>query len=187
MWLIWTCLFNSSHVTICTLQHCDNRFLSSTTSNLNKYIPSHECESNTKWFSPSAYKPPDSCLNLVTQSCTTAAFSSKMPLGGEMVHVGGKYRLGKHISSGSFGMLYNLIFFTIISIIFRNHLPWNQYHVKAGSHYQAGAYNAEHLQLENEMDIYKSLTGGPGIPSLYWFRAKNECNAMVLEHLGPSL
>ena len=47
--------------------------------------------------------------------------------------------------------------------------------------------HGDHLQLENEIDIYKSLAGGPGIPSLYWFGTKGEYNAMVVERLGPSL
>jgi len=34
----------------------------------NKYLPSYECESNTESFSPSAYKPLESCLILVAQS-----------------------------------------------------------------------------------------------------------------------
>jgi casein kinase I family protein HRR25 len=47
--------------------------------------------------------------------------------------------------------------------------------------------NADHLQLENEINVYKRLAGGPGIPSFHWFGRENEYNAMVLERLGPSL
>ena len=47
--------------------------------------------------------------------------------------------------------------------------------------------NAEKPQLEHEHEVYKSLAGGLGIPSIHWFRTEGEYNAMVLEHLGPSL
>jgi casein kinase I family protein HRR25 len=47
--------------------------------------------------------------------------------------------------------------------------------------------NADHLQLENEIHVYKNLSGGPGIPSFHWFGAEGEYNALVLERLGPSL
>jgi casein kinase I family protein HRR25 len=44
-----------------------------------------------------------------------------------------------------------------------------------------------HYQTNNEIDIYQSLAGGPGIPALYWFGTEGEYNAMVMERLGPSL
>ncbi|KAI6007482.1 kinase-like domain-containing protein, partial [Pisolithus marmoratus] len=41
--------------------------------------------------------------------------------------------------------------------------------------------------LEHECNIYKSLTGGPGILQLYWFSTDYGFHAMVVEHLGSSL
>lgn len=41
--------------------------------------------------------------------------------------------------------------------------------------------------LEEEVEIYKSLAGGAGIPTVYWFGWECEYRAMVFELLGPSL
>lgn len=49
------------------------------------------------------------------------------------------------------------------------------------------AIKAQHPQLENENEVYKSLAGGVGIPSVCWFGTECDYNAMVLERLGPSL
>lgn len=42
-------------------------------------------------------------------------------------------------------------------------------------------------QLENEVEIYKDLSGGPGIPRVYWHGSECEFNVMALELLGPNL
>jgi hypothetical protein len=42
-------------------------------------------------------------------------------------------------------------------------------------------------QLEHEFGVYRTLTGGPGIPAVYWFGMECDANAMALELLGPSL
>lgn len=46
----------------------------------------------------------------------------------------------------------------------------------------------KHPSLEHESRVYKALTGGVGIPLVRWYGSM-ECdyNALVLEHLGPSL
>jgi serine/threonine protein kinase len=41
--------------------------------------------------------------------------------------------------------------------------------------------------LENEVEIYKDLSGGPGIPRVYWYGHECEFNVMAFELLGPSL
>jgi casein kinase I homolog HRR25 len=46
---------------------------------------------------------------------------------------------------------------------------------------------AEHLQLEHEYRVYKSIKGGIGIPSIHWFGTEGDCNTLVLTLLGPSL
>lgn len=41
--------------------------------------------------------------------------------------------------------------------------------------------------LEGEVDIYRSLSGGAGIPRVHAYETECEFNAMVLDFLGPSL
>jgi hypothetical protein len=41
--------------------------------------------------------------------------------------------------------------------------------------------------LREEVEVYKSLAGGAGIPTIYWFGREGEYRAMVFELLGPSL
>lgn len=41
--------------------------------------------------------------------------------------------------------------------------------------------------LREEVEVYKSLAGGAGIPTVYWFGRECEYRAMVFELLGPSL
>lgn len=41
--------------------------------------------------------------------------------------------------------------------------------------------------LRQEAEVYKSLAGGAGIPSVYWFGGECEYYALVFELLGPSL
>ena len=41
--------------------------------------------------------------------------------------------------------------------------------------------------LDQEAEVYKSLNGGAGIPTVYWFGCECEYRAMAFELLGPSL
>jgi len=41
--------------------------------------------------------------------------------------------------------------------------------------------------LEREADIYRSLSGGTGIPRVHLYETESEYNVMVFELLGPSL
>lgn len=41
--------------------------------------------------------------------------------------------------------------------------------------------------LQNEVDIYKTLNGGPGIPRVYWHGEVGSYQVMVFDLLGPSL
>lgn len=41
--------------------------------------------------------------------------------------------------------------------------------------------------LRDEYEVYESLAGGKGIPSVYWFGMESEYRVMVFELLGPSL
>ncbi|MCJ1246640.1 serine/threonine protein kinase [Trapelia coarctata] len=54
------------------------------------------------------------------------------------------------------------------------------------------AIKLEHVSIDpsllrEEVEVYKSLAGGAGIPNVYWFGWECEYGAMVFELLGPSL
>lgn len=46
---------------------------------------------------------------------------------------------------------------------------------------------ARYAQLLYESKIYKILSGGTGIPEIYWAGSEGDYNCMVMEMLGPSL
>ena len=89
------------------------------------------------------------------------------------LRVGGKWRLGRKIGSGSFGDIYH------------------------GANVETGASVAikleskasKHPQLLYEAKVCKILQGQPscGVPQLLWYGTEGDYNVMVLELLGPSL
>lgn len=87
------------------------------------------------------------------------------------LRVGGKYRLGKKIGSGSFGDIYLGI----------NIISGEEVAIKLES------VKAKHPQLEYESKVYKTLAGGVGVPFVRWYGTECDYNAMVLDLLGPSL
>jgi casein kinase I family protein HRR25 len=87
------------------------------------------------------------------------------------LRVGGKYRLGKKIGSGSFGDIYLGV----------NIISGEEVAIKLES------VKAKHPQLEYESKVYKTLAGGVGVPFVRWFGTECDYNAMVLDLLGPSL
>ncbi|GAW06554.1 ck1 ck1 ck1-d protein kinase [Lentinula edodes] len=87
------------------------------------------------------------------------------------LRVGGKYRLGKKIGSGSFGDIYLGI----------NIISGEEVAIKLES------VKAKHPQLEYESKVYKNIAGGVGVPFVRWFGTECDYNAMVLDLLGPSL
>ncbi|CAL1694388.1 unnamed protein product [Somion occarium] len=87
------------------------------------------------------------------------------------LRVGGKYRLGKKIGSGSFGDIYLGI----------NLISGEEVAIKLES------VKAKHPQLEYESKVYKTLAGGVGVPFVRWFGTECDYNAMVIDLLGPSL
>ena len=106
------------------------------------------------------------------------------------LRVGGKYRLGKKIGSGSFGE-HNIVSFI-------NHLTdafLSQGDIYLGINIISGeevaikleSVKAKHPQLEYESKVYKTLAGGVGVPFVRWFGTECDYNAMVLDLLGPSL
>ncbi|KAL5214505.1 hypothetical protein ABZP36_003657 [Zizania latifolia] len=85
--------------------------------------------------------------------------------------IGGKFKLGKKIGSGSFGELYLGV----------NLQTSEEVAVKLES------VKSRHPQLHYESKLYMLLQGGTGIPHLKWFGVEGEYNVMVIDLLGPSL
>ncbi|XP_073054283.1 casein kinase 1-like protein 10 [Primulina eburnea] len=85
--------------------------------------------------------------------------------------VGGKFKLGRKIGSGSFGELY-------LGVNVQN---GEEVAIKLES------VKTKHPQLHYESKIYMLLQGGTGIPNLKWFGVEAEYNVMVIDLLGPSL
>ncbi|TYG59710.1 hypothetical protein ES288_D07G008400v1 [Gossypium darwinii] len=85
--------------------------------------------------------------------------------------VGGKFKLGRKIGSGSFGEIYlatHIDTFEIVAVKIENN-------------------KTKHPQLFYEAKLYNILQGGSGIPSIKWSGVDGEDNALVLDLLGPSL
>ncbi|KAK9292017.1 hypothetical protein L1049_019970 [Liquidambar formosana] len=85
--------------------------------------------------------------------------------------VGGKFKLGRKIGSGSFGELY-------LGVNIQN---GEEVAVKLES------VKTKHPQLHYESKLYMLLQGGTGVPHLKWFGVEGEYNVMVIDLLGPSL
>ncbi|KAG8656948.1 hypothetical protein MANES_03G024600v8 [Manihot esculenta] len=85
--------------------------------------------------------------------------------------VGGKYKLGRKIGSGSFGEIFlatHIDTFEIVAVKIENS-------------------KTKHPQLLYEAKLYNLLQGGSGIPSIKWSGVDGEDNVLVLDLLGPSL
>jgi len=87
------------------------------------------------------------------------------------LRIAGKYQLQRRIGGGSFGAVY-------IGI-----------NIDTGDDV---AIKLEHVSidpslLEGEVEIYRSLSGGAGIPRIHAYETECEYNAMVFDLLGPSL
>ncbi|KAL9116097.1 MAG: hypothetical protein Q9227_000466 [Pyrenula ochraceoflavens] len=87
------------------------------------------------------------------------------------IRVHDRYRLQHRIGKGGFGDVYWAI------------------DVNTG---EEVAIKLEHQSIDpsilrQEAEIYKSLAGGAGIPSVYWSGAQHDYHALVFELLGPSL
>ncbi|RDX96635.1 Casein kinase 1-like protein 3 [Mucuna pruriens] len=85
--------------------------------------------------------------------------------------LGGKYKLGRKIGSGSFGEIYlatHIDTFEIVAVKIENS-------------------KTKHPQLLYEAKLYNILQGGSGIPNIKWSGIDGEDNVLVLDLLGPSL
>ncbi|GAB4841739.1 Casein kinase 1-like protein 10 [Ancistrocladus abbreviatus] len=85
--------------------------------------------------------------------------------------IGGEFKKGKKIGSGSFGELYLGI----------NIQSGEEVAIKMES------VKTKHPQLHYESKLYMLLQGGTGIPHLKWFGVEDDYNVMVIDLLGPSL
>lgn len=87
------------------------------------------------------------------------------------LRVGGRFRLGRKIGSGSFGDIYlgeNIVTHEEVAI-------------------KLECVKTKHPQLHIEAKLYKLMSGGIGIPQVRWCGFEGEYNVMVMELLGPSL
>ncbi|KAG4913255.1 hypothetical protein JHK82_053838 [Glycine max] len=85
--------------------------------------------------------------------------------------IGGKFKLGRKIGSGSFGELYIAV----------NIQTGEEVAVKLEP------VKTKHPQLLYESKLYMLLQGGTGIPHLKWFGVEGDYNVMAIDLLGPSL
>jgi len=87
------------------------------------------------------------------------------------LRVGGKYRLGRKIGSGSFGDIY----------LGTNITNSEEVAIKLE------CVKTKHPQLHIEAKFYKMMQGGVGIPRIRWCGTEGDYNVLVMELLGPSL
>jgi len=87
------------------------------------------------------------------------------------LRVGGKYRLGRKIGSGSFGII---------------HLGTS---IRSGAEVaiKLEGIKTKHPQLAYEYRVYRILQGGVGVPKVHWFGKEGDYSVLVMDILGPSL
>ncbi|KAL3498464.1 hypothetical protein ACH5RR_041196 [Cinchona calisaya] len=85
--------------------------------------------------------------------------------------IGEKYKLGRKIGSGSFGLIYLATHIDTCEIVA----------IKIESK------ETKHPQLLYEAKLYNILQGGSGIPNIKWHGVDREDNVLVIDLLGPSL
>ncbi|KAJ8528279.1 hypothetical protein K7X08_021971 [Anisodus acutangulus] len=85
--------------------------------------------------------------------------------------VGGKFKLGRKIGSGSFGEIFlatHIDSFEIVAVKIENN-------------------KTKHPQLLYEAKLYNILQGGSGVPHIKWSGVDGDDNVLVMDLLGPSL
>lgn len=101
----------------------------------------------------------------------SGATASNVHVGRDGDFIGGRFRLGHKIGSGSFGDIYSG----------RDLLTGEEVAMKVES------IRSRHPQLLYEAKILKLLEGGPGVPTVHWYGVEGDRNIMVIDLLGPSL
>jgi len=87
------------------------------------------------------------------------------------VRVGRRYRVGRRIGSGSFGEIY----------LGTDIMTGKEVAIKMESTKRRNPH------LFYECKLYKMLSGGIGIPQVYWYGVEGDCCVMVIDLFGPSL
>ena len=113
------------------------------------------------------------------------------PAGGRMtsmdLRVGGKYRIGKKIGSGSFGEseLLDVALCKNFRTLKTSGDIYLGVNIVSGEEVaiKLESVKAKHPQLEYESKVYKSLAGGVGVPFVRWYGTECDYNAMVLDLL----
>ncbi|XP_019228521.1 PREDICTED: casein kinase 1-like protein 3 isoform X1 [Nicotiana attenuata] len=85
--------------------------------------------------------------------------------------IGEKYKLGRKIGSGSFGVIYlatHIETFEIVAVKIENR-------------------QTRHPQLLYEAKLYTLLQGGSGIPNIKWRGVDGNDSVLIIDLLGPSL
>ncbi|VAH74930.1 unnamed protein product [Triticum turgidum subsp. durum] len=85
--------------------------------------------------------------------------------------VGRKFKLGRKIGSGSFGVIYlatDMDTYEIVAV-------------------KIESSTSKHPQLFYEAKIYNALQGGSGIANVKWCGVDGEENVLIIDLLGPSL
>uniref|UniRef100_A0A1S4ADA9 non-specific serine/threonine protein kinase n=1 Tax=Nicotiana tabacum TaxID=4097 RepID=A0A1S4ADA9_TOBAC len=85
--------------------------------------------------------------------------------------IGEKYKLGRKIGSGSFGVIYlatHIETFEIVAVKIENR-------------------QTRHPQLLYEAKLYTILQGGSGIPNIKWRGVDGNDSVLIIDLLGPSL
>ncbi|KAL9077323.1 MAG: hypothetical protein Q9157_003390 [Trypethelium eluteriae] len=104
-----------------------------------------------------------------------------------VLRIQGKYLLDRRLGGGSYGDVYEGGYCYIVNMFGADRTVGHD--LKSG---REVALKIEHQRvdpssLENEIEIYKTLSGGTGIPQFYWHGYEGDFRVMAFELLGPNL
>ena len=123
----------------------------------------------------SSHNPLDTPHNLPTTADQT---SSRMDL-----RVGGKYRLGKKIGSGSFGEYHLVFFFSVVPqlwLLLRRYLPGSQHHLGRGSRHQVRVRQSQaspaRVWEQSVQDFSRRCWRS--LCQMVWHRMRLQCNGL---------